>query len=80
MLPRRILNVAPQSKILFVSVELCPELVHGAIRTGAHGFVVKSDAGFDLLPAMQAVMSGKRFVGARFANYDFILPNDLNRA
>jgi DNA-binding NarL/FixJ family response regulator len=75
-----ILSVAPHSKIVFVSVELCPELVQGALRTGAHGYVVKSDAASDLLTAMQTVMNGQRFVGARFANYDFILPDDLNRA
>jgi len=71
-----ILNVAPYSKIIFVSVELCPELVQGALRTGAHGYVVKSDAPSDLLAAMNTVMNGQRFVGNRFANYDFILPDD----
>ena len=75
-----ILQVAPHSKIVFVSVELCPEFVEGALRTGAHGYVVKSDAASDLLTAMTAVMNGQRFVGPRFANYDFILPDDLNRA
>ena len=73
-----ILSVAPHSKIIFVSVELCPELVEGALRTGGHGYVVKSDAASDLLTAMSTVMNGQRFVGGRFANYDFILP-DLNR-
>jgi DNA-binding NarL/FixJ family response regulator len=71
-----ILRIAPHSKILFVSVELCPELVQGALRTGAHGYVVKSDAASDLLTAMRAVMNGHRFVGGRFANYDFILSDD----
>ena len=75
-----ILNVAPHSKIVFLSVELCPELVQGALRTGAHGYVVKSDAASDLLIAMSTVMNGQRFVGPRFANYDFILADDLHRA
>jgi DNA-binding NarL/FixJ family response regulator len=75
-----ILSVAPHSKIVFVSVELCPELVQGALRTGAHGYVVKSDAAADLLTAMHTVLNGQRFVGARFANYDFVMPDDLNRA
>ena len=73
-----ILSVAPHSKIIFVSVELCPELVEGALRTGGHGYVVKADAASDLLSSMSTVMNGQRFVGSRFANYDFILP-DLNR-
>jgi DNA-binding NarL/FixJ family response regulator len=74
-----ILSVAPHSKIVFVSVELCPEFVQGALRTGAHGYVVKCDAASDLLSAMSTVMHGQRFVGRRFANCDFILPNDWNR-
>ena len=73
-----ILSVAPHSKIVFVSVDLCPELVEGALRTGGHGYVVKSDAASDLLTAMSTVMNGQRFVGSRFANCYFILP-DLNR-
>jgi DNA-binding NarL/FixJ family response regulator len=77
---KRILSVAPYSKIVFVSVELCPEFVQGALRTGAHGYVVKSDATSDLLTAMSTVMNGQRFVGPRFANFDFLLPDDWKRA
>ena len=73
---KSILSVAPRSKVVFVSVELCPELVEGALRTGAHGFVVKSDAASDLLTAMQTVINGQRFVGPRFANYDFFAPSE----
>jgi DNA-binding NarL/FixJ family response regulator len=64
----KIRSIAPKSKILFVSENRCPDLVQGALATGAHGYVVKSDAPFDLLPAMQAVVSDKRFVGSRFAD------------
>ena len=71
-----ILSVAPHSKIVFVSVDLCPELVQGALRNGGHGYVVKSDAASDLLTAMSTVINGQRFVGPRFANYDFILPDE----
>ena len=71
-----ILSVAPHSKIVFVSVDLCPELVEGALRNGGHGYVVKSDAASDLLTAMSTVMNGQQFVGPRFANYDFILPDE----
>jgi DNA-binding NarL/FixJ family response regulator len=63
--------VSPHSKILFVSVDICPELVQGALSTGAHGYVVKSDAASDLLPAMRAVVNGRRFLGARFKGLEF---------
>jgi DNA-binding NarL/FixJ family response regulator len=75
---KTLLSVAPQSRIVFVSIELCPEIVQGAMRTGAQGFVVKSDAASDLATAMRTVMSGRRFVGNRFANYDILSPDDLH--
>ena len=63
---KSIRSVSPNSKILFVSVDLCPDLVQGALSTGAEGYVVKSDAAFDLLPAMRTVMSGERFLPSRY--------------
>ena len=72
---KAILGIAPKTKVLFVSVDLCSELVQGALGTGAHGYVVKSDAASDLLTAMRDVMNGRRFVGSRFASYHFILPD-----
>ena len=71
-----LLTVSPQAKIVFLSVELCPELVLAALRTGAHGYVVKSDAPSDLQTAMRAVLHGERFIGERFANYDFLQQDD----
>jgi DNA-binding NarL/FixJ family response regulator len=61
---RRIREVCPSSKILFVSQDNLPEVVEEALRTGALGYVVKSDAGSDLLPAVEAVLGGKRFLSA----------------
>jgi hypothetical protein len=39
------------------------------LSTGAGGYVVKSDAAAELLPAVNAVLEGKRFVRARLAAY-----------
>lgn len=74
---KSILSVSPKSKILFVSVDLCPDIVHAALSTGAHGYVVKSDSASDLLPAMRTVVNGQRFVGCRFEGQEF--KEDLNR-
>ena len=46
---RQILKLSPNSKILFVSQESSAEVVREALGTGAHGFVVKIDAGSELL-------------------------------
>lgn len=59
---RRIVEVSPGSKILFVSENRSRDIADHALDTGARGYVVKSDAGSELLPAMRAILEGKRFV------------------
>jgi CheY-like chemotaxis protein len=49
-------------RILFVSGMSDPEVVREALRLGA-GYVRKVHAHGDLLPAIEAVLEGKRFVG-----------------
>jgi CheY-like chemotaxis protein len=68
---RRIREVSPSSKILFMSENRSPDIAEEAIRTGASGYVVKSDAASDLLPAIKAVLEGKRFTSASLAGHDF---------
>jgi DNA-binding NarL/FixJ family response regulator len=59
---RRILQYAPETKILFVSEQRSPDIVKEALRTGAGGYVIKSKAATELLPAVDAVLQGKQFV------------------
>jgi DNA-binding NarL/FixJ family response regulator len=66
---RRIRQVSPASKILFVSENRSADITEEALRTGAGGYVVKSDAAADLLPAVKTVLGGKRFVSASLADY-----------
>ncbi len=68
---RRILVENPAVKILFVSEHQSPELVEAALATGASGYIVKLNAGRDLLPAMAAVVDGRRFVSASLARSHF---------
>ena len=56
--------VAPMAKILYVSENRSREIAEAALANGARGYVVKSDAGSDLLPAIRAVLEGKRFISA----------------
>ena len=39
-----------------------PEMVEEALSTGASGYVIKSEAGIELLEAIEAVMQGGQFV------------------
>src|SRR5580765_6576810 len=59
---RRIRNLSPTSKILFVSQESSADIVQAALETGAVGYVVKADAGRELIPALDAVLRGQIYV------------------
>jgi DNA-binding NarL/FixJ family response regulator len=61
---RRIREVAPESKIIFLSQESSPDIVRKALSLGALGYVVKTRAANDLLAAVESVVSEKQFVGA----------------
>lgn len=60
---RRVRRLVPQAKILFLSVESSPAFVQEALSVGALAYVHKQRAG-DLLPAIDAVLAGKRFVSS----------------
>jgi len=66
---KRIREVSPASKILFVSETRSPEIAEEALNTGASGYLLKSDVASELLPAIRAVLEGKRFVSASLAGY-----------
>ena len=68
---RRIRVLSPQSKILFVSQESSVDIVQAAFSLGASGYVVKVDAGSELMFAVKAVLRGEKFVGSRFAGHGF---------
>ena len=62
----------PHSKILFVSENRSPDIAEEAMKTGAAGYVVKSHAGSELLPAIEVVLQGGKFVSASLADRVFI--------
>lgn len=59
---KRIRKTAPRAKIVFVSQQSSPELVQAALAVGGSGYVLKSDAGNDLLKAINAVLNGETFL------------------
>ena len=64
---RRILADDPSSRILFVTEQQSLDIAEMALSIGARGFIMKSDVGRDLLPAMGAVVQGGRFISAKMA-------------
>jgi len=77
---RRIREVSPTSKIVFVSENRSAEIVEEALSTGAGGYIVKSDAGRDLLRAIKVVLADKRFVSASLTGRDLINLEDEHTA
>ena len=59
---RRIRKLSPQSKIIFLTQESSADLVGEALNLGAKGYVVKANAGSELLAAVEAVCRGGEFV------------------
>ena len=59
----QIRELAPQSKIIFVTQETSVDIVKEAIALGAMGYVVKIKVQSELLKAIDAVLEGKQFIG-----------------
>lgn len=72
---RRILKLAPESKIVFLTQETSEDVVHEALNVGAGGYVVKSQAGSELLVAIETVLRGERFVSHGLNGHESADPN-----
>jgi DNA-binding NarL/FixJ family response regulator len=64
---RQILKAVPDVRVLILSVHETEELVRDIIEIGAHGYVLKSDAGRELTAAMQALRNRETFFTSRVA-------------
>jgi Response regulator containing a CheY-like receiver domain and an HTH DNA-binding domain len=68
---RRIRQRSPSSKIIFLSQNSDLDFVRAAVGTGALGYVLKTDAGRELLPAVDAVLGGKQFFSSSVKGHQF---------
>jgi DNA-binding NarL/FixJ family response regulator len=66
---RQILRDAPRTAVMILSVNESEEIVHEVLSAGARGFMLKSDAGKDLLVAVEGLHQGRPFFSARVADY-----------
>jgi DNA-binding NarL/FixJ family response regulator len=60
---RQIRELAPESRIIFVTQESSADVVQEAFGVGAWGYVLKCRAARDLLAAVGGTILGERFVG-----------------
>jgi DNA-binding NarL/FixJ family response regulator len=61
---RQISEIAPNAKIIFLTQESSTDVVHEAFEIGAWAYVIKVQAGQELLIALKAVMQGRKFVSS----------------
>jgi DNA-binding NarL/FixJ family response regulator len=69
---KKIREVSPASRVVFLSENTCPDVVQEALHVGGCGYVVKGDAGRDLVAAVDAAIANKQFVGRRFLAHGFL--------
>ena len=60
----RIRQVAPDSPIIFLTQNKDKYTVRAALNSGARGYVLKTDAGSELLTAVAGVLDGDDFVSS----------------
>ena len=77
---RQVIARDPSSRILFVSEHQSPDIVQAALGCGARGYVTKSDAGRELLPAIDAIVRGRWFISARLGGRSFDTATDIDAA
>jgi two-component system nitrate/nitrite response regulator NarL len=67
---RKIRELSPKSKILFLSGDADPDVVGAAFSAGGCGYILKMDASNDLLKGMRTVLEGKQFASSGIMNVD----------
>jgi len=60
---RQISQVSPSSRILFLGIAEPSDLAEAALAEGACGYISKHNVVHELVPALQAIAEGKRFIG-----------------
>lgn len=68
---RQILKLCPATKVLVFTVHDAEQVVVEIFRIGAHGYVLKSDAGSHLLQAIECVLGGRHYFSSRISEVIF---------
>src|SRR5580658_7903482 len=59
---RRIRKLCPETKIVFLSQESSADVIEEGVNSGGRGYVAKTNAGSELLDAIDAIRTGGQFV------------------
>jgi DNA-binding NarL/FixJ family response regulator len=75
---REILKDNPGTEVLILSVHESDQIVHDVLAAGARGYILKQDAGTDLIAALEAVRQHRLFLTPRVS--ELVLSGYLGRA
>jgi DNA-binding NarL/FixJ family response regulator len=64
---RRILSRLPNTRILIYTMHETERIIIDALDAGVHGIVLKSDAGENMIAAVESIMKGRRFFTSHVA-------------
>ena len=64
---RQILKNLPQTKILIYTMHETERIIIDVLEAGAHGVVLKSDAGENMVAAVESIAKGRKFFTSRVA-------------
>jgi DNA-binding NarL/FixJ family response regulator len=59
---KQISDAVPGVKLLFATQDRDAEIMKAALSNGAHGYILKIEANHELLPAINAILHGEKFV------------------
>lgn len=76
---KQVLKLCPETKVLVFTVHDAEQVVVQIFRTGAHGYILKSDAGRQLLDAVKCVLDGKHYFSSQVSEviFDSVRNNNL---
>jgi DNA-binding NarL/FixJ family response regulator len=60
----RLPEIGARAIVAFLTIQEGPEFVEACLAEGALGFVMKSQMKADLIPAINAALSGQRFISS----------------
>lgn len=67
---RRIRELSPSCKVIFLTSHLHSEIVQAALEAGGCGYVHKEDAATELLPSLESVLVGKLYLSRSVTELD----------
>jgi DNA-binding NarL/FixJ family response regulator len=67
---RRVKKLVPGARILILTMHDVDTMIADALKAGAHGYVLKSDSGREIVSAIQSILAGRTYVSKRLRDSD----------